>query len=253
MGLSTYEKEFFTILLAVTKWKHYLSPQPFIIKIDCESLKHLLEQRITTTLQHKGMLKLMGLEYTIKYKKGKENLAVNALSRRGLEEGSVQALTTVIPTWVNEVIESYKGDSRVQQIIAEVLQQPESQGNYSYQQRVLRYMGRIYIGNKGTLRRELIDHMHTSLLGGHLGMDNTYRRIKQIFYWPGLKLETKDRVKGCEVCLKNKVDGTPYAGLLQPIHIPTQAWQLVSMDFLEALPKSEGKDTILVVVVDCGL
>ncbi len=30
--------------------------------------------------------------------------------------------------------------------------------------------------------------------------------------------------------------------------IPTQAWKLVSMDFIEALPLSEGKDTILVVV-----
>lgn len=48
--------------------------------------------------------------------------------------------------------------------------------------------------------------------------------------------------------IKNKVDGTPYAGLLQPLQIPTQAWQEISMDFVEALPKSEGKDTILVIV-----
>lgn len=54
-----------------------------MIKTDHESLKHLLEQRISTPLQQKGMMKLMGLNYTIQYKKGKENAAANALSRRG--------------------------------------------------------------------------------------------------------------------------------------------------------------------------
>jgi hypothetical protein len=40
----------------------------------------------------------------------------------------------------------------------------------------------------------------------------------------------------------------PYPGLLQPLPIPDMVWQHVTMNFIEALPKSEGKDTILVVV-----
>lgn len=37
-------------------------------------------------------------------------------------------------------------------------------------------------------------------------------------------------------------------GLLQPLPIPNQAWRHISMDFIGGLPKSQGKDTILVVV-----
>ncbi len=90
--------------------------------------------------------------------------------------------------------------------------------------------------------------MHASALGGHSSIDNTHRRVRQTFYWPRMKQEIEKIARECEVCIRNKVDGTPYAGLLQPIPIPTQAWQLISMDFIEALPRSEGKDTILIVV-----
>ncbi len=90
--------------------------------------------------------------------------------------------------------------------------------------------------------------MHASSLGEHSGMNHTYKRMKQLFYWPGMKQEVEERVRNCEVCIKNKVDGTPYVGLLQSLAIPTQVWQEVSLDFIKALPRSEGKDMILVMV-----
>lgn len=45
------------------------------------SLKHLLEQNITTPLQHTWLRKLIGYDYHIVYKKGIENNVANALSR----------------------------------------------------------------------------------------------------------------------------------------------------------------------------
>ncbi|KAL2252532.1 UNVERIFIED_CONTAM: hypothetical protein Sindi_0047900, partial [Sesamum indicum] len=45
-----------------------------------------------------------------------------------------------------------------------------------------------------------------------------------------------------------KHENNPYPRLLQPLPIPDQAWSCVSMGFIEGLPSSEGKDSILVVV-----
>lgn len=58
-----------------------LQGKPFVIKADHISLKYLLEQRLTHALQHKSLCKLLGLDYTIEYKKGVENKAADALSR----------------------------------------------------------------------------------------------------------------------------------------------------------------------------
>lgn len=50
------------------------------------------------------------------------------------------------------------------------------------------------------------------------------------------------------ICIQNKFDNQPNAELLQPIPVPHQVWSEVSMDFIEGLPRLEGKDSIMVVV-----
>lgn len=55
-------------------------------------------------------------------------------------------------------------------------------------------------------------------------------------------------VQACDTCKLTKSENTPYPGLLQPLAIPDQAWTHFSMDFIEGLTKSDGKNVILVVV-----
>ena len=56
-------------------------------------------------------------------------------------------------------------------------------------------------------------------------------------------------VKSCDSCQKVKTTNTSPAGLLNPLEIPTQRWQIVSMDFIVALPATaSGYDAILVTV-----
>ena len=95
-GLSVYDKELLVVLIAVEKWRHYLEGGRFIIKTDYESLKFLLQQKLHTHLQRKGMSKLMGLDYVIQYQRGYENKAADALSRC-LEEGGAAAITALTP------------------------------------------------------------------------------------------------------------------------------------------------------------
>jgi hypothetical protein len=113
---------------------------------------------------------------------------------------------------------------------------------------VIRQGTRIWVGQNSALRTRLIAAFHSSALGGHSGSQVTYHRVKKLFVWPGLKRDVTQFVQQCETCQKAKTERTRPGGLLQPLPIPQGAWQDVTMDFIEALPKSEGFDTILVVV-----
>jgi hypothetical protein len=55
-------------------------------------------------------------------------------------------------------------------------------------------------------------------------------------------------VAECLVFQQNKVETIKTPCLLQPLAIPSQPWEEVSMDFITRLPKSEGKSVIMVIV-----
>jgi hypothetical protein len=54
----------------------------FVIKTDQQSLKHILEQRVGTPMQQKWISKLLGYNFVVEYKQGKENKVADALSRK---------------------------------------------------------------------------------------------------------------------------------------------------------------------------
>ena len=68
--------------------------------------------------------------------------------------------------------------------------------------------------------------------------------MKKEFFWDGLKSNIQKFVVECLVFQQNKVDTIKTLGLLQPLSIPSQRWEEISMDFITGLPKYEGKNVI---------
>jgi hypothetical protein len=105
-GLSTYEKEYVTILLAIDQWRSYLQCGEFVIFTYQKSMVHLNEQRLHTAWQQKVFTKLLGLTYKVIYRKGSDNRVADALSRRpdSTNKVSCLALSSYQPKWIDEII-----------------------------------------------------------------------------------------------------------------------------------------------------
>jgi hypothetical protein len=72
--------------------------------------------------------------------------------------------------------------------------------------------------------------------------------VRERFAWKGLKEDVIKHVKEFTTCQDNKDEHMHPAGLLQPLPIPEHKWERISMDFITRFPKTQGKDSIFVVV-----
>lgn len=248
LALSTYEKEMMAILHAVQKWRPYLLGSHFCIRTDHQSLKYFLEQRVSSPTQQKWVSKLMGYDYEITYKKGKENIVADALSRTFDNQASLSAISMPIPNWLASVQQGYDSDSSLSQIIHQLANNPSAIPHYSWDGASLRYKGRLVLPQNPALHQAIFYELHASPSAGHSGFLKTYERARRNFFWKGMKQTIQQMVAECDTCQRHKGETTLLPGLLEPLPIPTRIWTDISMDFIEGLPKSGGKTVILVVV-----
>jgi len=91
---------------------------------------------------------------------------------------------------------------------------------YTLSRGMLRFQGRIVIGNKADLKKKIFQALHESPMEGHSGEQNTYLRVRRIFYWSRMKSEIKELVQAYDICKRCKSETVAYSGLLQPLPIP---------------------------------
>lgn len=123
-----------------------------------------------------------------------------------------------------------------------------SDSEFSWQQGLLWKKGKLVIPDVSQLRSRLMYEYHSTPIGGHTGSLRTFVRMSQQFYWQGMRRDIKDFVKNCMICQQAKSNHTHPNGLLQPLPIPQQIWEELSMDFTVGLPLSRGYSVIFVVV-----
>ncbi|XP_051133023.1 uncharacterized protein LOC127252761, partial [Andrographis paniculata] len=82
LNYSTYDKELYSLVRALQTWQHYLRPREFVVYTDHESLKHIKSQSKLSTRHIRWISFIDTFPYVVKYKKGKENIVADALSRR---------------------------------------------------------------------------------------------------------------------------------------------------------------------------
>ncbi|KAK7279402.1 hypothetical protein RJT34_24453 [Clitoria ternatea] len=187
---SVYERELMAVVQAVQKWRHYLMGTHFIIVTDQKSLKFLTEQRLLTEEQFKWVSKLIGYDFEIKYRPGKENTAADALSRKPM---FLTMTVLKFNEWENWDIEVQK-DSRLQAIMQELLVDPNTNVGYSMRGGKLYYKGKLVLPKHFSRIPAIMNELHSSPTGGHSGYFRTFKRVAGVLYWEGMRKDIKEFV-----------------------------------------------------------
>lgn len=232
------EKECFSMVYAVEYFRPYLEHQEFVIVTDHCALCWLkTKDKLTSKLERWATI-LQGFNYTVRYKSGKVHKDADCLSRNYLSLPVPELNETNLFAYANiEFGVSYIGqlqrkDLAIERIRKELLKYASKgieiplrlQKFKIINDRVYRVcnsqLGKyytIYVPKK--LRAEVCYNNHDDPLAGHCGINKTYDRIKDKYYWPGMLQYITNYVKSCINCLHRKTPKTAPAGLLQPIPV----------------------------------
>ena len=209
----------------------------------------MLTQVIQMPEQQHYLAKLLGFSYEIRYKLGASNIVADALSR-SLEPNMAEIHSLSVPqfTFLAELKKELAVDPFFTSLCDKLTAEPQAYPELTLRDGLILRKGKIWLSPSSKFRSILIREYHETPMGGHAGMAKTLQRLAANFYWVHMKSEVQEFIRQCSICQQTKYSTQKPGGLLQPLPLPSNIWEDVSMDFITGLPPSHGYTVILVVV-----
>lgn len=238
---SATERECLGVLLAVENFRHYIEGSTFTVITDAKSITWLFSLSAANANSRllRWALKLQSYDFTLQYRKGKDNILADCLSRietiTGVDQDYEKLKTQILgnPTYFKQFM--VKGD-RIYKFVVDANKFTDR-----------RYEWKYY---PPTQEREGI--MRTVHEPAHLGYDKTLNSLKEKFYWPRMATDTKAYCRSCVPCKTSKatnVNPTPPMGSQKKFC--DYPWQLITLDYVGPFPPSgKGRNTCLLVLTD---
>ena len=189
-------------------------------------------------------------DFQIQYQAGKDNVVVDALSRK-----SILATITMLQTNLSEAVRQfYQQDLFFTKITSALLAHPKSEKQswvtegFQLVDGLLYYKRRLYDPPHKEIQQEILSKAHDIPITAHPGYIKMYNTLCKSFWWHGMKRDILAYVTRCLSCQRIKAERIRYPSKLHPHDIPQMKWENISMDFVTRLPTSKGYDSIFVVV-----
>jgi RNase H-like domain found in reverse transcriptase/Integrase zinc binding domain/Reverse transcriptase (RNA-dependent DNA polymerase) len=246
---SISEKEALAALYALKEFRPFLYGRRFTIITDHRALVWLKTCRdpINTRIA-RWALKLQEFDCDIKFRAGILNWDGDGLSRNPLDKLPEENEDLIeIPTFVlkkiNKEPDKYKvhifqkEDRFCQEIISRGDDRFIVVKGILYKKEFL--TGKLLLVVPESMKHEILESYHGSILCGHLGYIRTLARIRERFYWPRLVRDVRRKCERCETCAMTKWRTSRLHGLLQPIPV-NRPFGMVGIDILGPLPHTTG-------------
>lgn len=99
--------------------------------------------------------------------------------------------------------------------------------------------------------QSILQHHHDTVIGGHIGINRLYKKLKNLYYFPNMKYIVTKFVKSCESCKKNKHFSAVQENMMKTT-TPTKVFDVVAIDTIGPFTISE-KGNRYAVTIQCDL
>lgn len=241
---ASVERETLAVLHAVRKFRPYIEGQKFTVITDCSALQWLSKLKNPTGRLSRWSLELQQYDFDVKYRSGKLNVVPDALSRAVCETHPVANIITNNNEckWQTELLSRVKNNANTLYKIenGEVLKRLNHGTDSSAEWRLC---------VRTPDRERVLQECHSAAQSGHLGREKTYKRVANLYYWPGMYKDVRNFVRKCENCQLHKVDQRKTAGTmgLRPIG---GTWESVTTDLMGPWPRTSKGNCYVVLFQD---
>ena len=280
----TREQELLALVDSVKHWRHYLLGAPFSIRTDHKSLEYLQTQPHLSGRLVRWSQYLQEYEFTLKHIRGVDNVVADALSRRydhnepvtpsschlrpdlarneaagSADARILHAMSAVQNNFTELVRAAQLSDPWCIELRRRINGTPAKDPVHkTYQiadndllETKRQYKSRIVVPvTAKALRNQLLQEAHDTAYGAHLGLEKTYQRLCDRWYWKSMWIDTHKYVISCHTCIANKPSNRQPLGEARPLPVPTHPWVQVGLDISGPHVTSRRGNTWLLVFVD---
>ena len=151
----------------------------------------------------------MGYDFSIEFKRGKNNMVADALSRKDTQ-CEFNAVSSPLPQWLESINVENQSHPELKRI-HHLHEQGEAIGPWENLNGVIFFKERIYLSSNSELILIILQEIYGT---GHEGLYKTLHRVKEVLYWRQMRKFVLDYIKQCDVCQRHKIDHQKLAGLL---------------------------------------
>jgi hypothetical protein len=214
-------------------------------RTDHNGLKNLFDKPTLNARKRRWLEFISEYDFDIKHIKGKENKVVDALNKRVHELHST-TINMYKSDLKHKILEAANLDLQYKELVEKL-----QQGNLQHKieeykldnDEILMYSGKIYVPNSHELKNLILREMHNVPYVGYPGYRKTIATIKSQYYWPGMKKEAPNFIAKCLECQKVKDEHRHPASLLEPLPILEWKWEVVTMNFITKIPRTNNNLT----------
>ena len=246
---SQIEKELLAVRFACNRFRDYVF-RDFTVETDHRPLVSIMDKPLSAAPKRLQSMLLQLKPYRPKlvYKAGKSLHLADTMSRAYLPEADQSEhidfdVLTVVPVTNQKYQELQRATTEDTELskLSEIILTGWPKGPAGLADNIKPYFAFrdelatddsiVYRGEKivvpQSLRAEYIQQVHR----GHIGIEATKRRAKDIIYWPGMDSDINDALLTCQICQTSRNHQQKEPLLSYPV--PSQPWSIVATDMFQ--------------------